>query len=85
MYSGFHYHSAYIIKQDPLMSECLIYQLKPGKTVVRAMEMTALSHTRTEDDSRLDEWTAKNPLRSDLVAIRSWKNIAILIMSMGKS
>jgi len=68
------------------MSECLIYQLKPGKTVVR-MEMTVLihTHTQTEDDSRLDEWTAKNPLRSDSVVIKSWKNIAILIMWMGKS
>jgi len=33
------------IKQDPLMSECLIYQIKPGKTVVRAMEMTVHTHT----------------------------------------
>jgi len=43
------------------------------------------THTQTEDDSRLDEWTAKNPLRSDSVVIKSWKNIAILIMWMGKS
>lgn len=30
----------FYLSEDPLMSKCLIYQLKPGKTVVRDLDVT---------------------------------------------
>ncbi|KAF9586509.1 kinesin-like protein Klp8 [Lunasporangiospora selenospora] len=39
------------LNEDPLMSECLVYQLKPGKTVVGRLESTAPADIRLSGGS----------------------------------
>lgn len=33
------------LNEDPLMSECLIYQIKPGKTLVSPFPLRPSAHT----------------------------------------
>lgn len=43
------------LNEDPLMSECLIYQLKPGRTAVGRMESEKPVHIRLSGDNILEE------------------------------
>ncbi|THH18020.1 hypothetical protein EW146_g2885 [Bondarzewia mesenterica] len=43
------------LNEDPLMSECLIYQLKPGRTTVGRMESEKSVHIRLSGDNILEE------------------------------
>lgn len=43
------------LNEDPLMSECLIYQLKPGRTTVGRMDSEKAVHIRLSGDNILEE------------------------------
>lgn len=59
------------------MSECLIYQLKPGQSMVITLPRVAHSHT-SNSIYRLAEWTAKNQLQFVSVA-RASKKITVTL------
>ncbi|KAI0260499.1 kinesin-like protein [Gloeopeniophorella convolvens] len=43
------------LNEDPLMSECLIYQLKPGRTTVGRLDSEKAAHIRLSGDNILEE------------------------------